>query len=154
MFPQNNYHIEIKCLSYWWPSLLTHDDVIKWKHFPCYGPFMRGIHRSSVNFSDAEFDVFFYLRLNKRLSKQSWVWWIETPALQLWRHCNMYASVTRPGWFEHVKENNTNNVQYIPLSFMGILCMISHSFKFYIYTLPCGAIIQDESGIGFPLSCL
>ena len=26
-----------------------HDDVIKWKHFPRYWPFMRGIHRSSVN---------------------------------------------------------------------------------------------------------
>ena len=23
-----------------------HDDVIKWKHFPCYCPFMLGIHRS------------------------------------------------------------------------------------------------------------
>ena len=27
-----------------------HDDVIKWKHFPRYWPFMRGIHRSPVNF--------------------------------------------------------------------------------------------------------
>ena len=27
----------------------SHDDVIKWKHFPCYWPFMRGIHRSAVN---------------------------------------------------------------------------------------------------------
>ena len=26
-----------------------HDDVIKRKHFPCYWPFVRGIHRSSVN---------------------------------------------------------------------------------------------------------
>ena len=26
-----------------------HDDVIKWKHFPRYWPFVRGIHRSSVN---------------------------------------------------------------------------------------------------------
>ena len=25
------------------------DDVIKWKHFPCYWPFVRGIHRSAVN---------------------------------------------------------------------------------------------------------
>ena len=25
-----------------------HDDVIKWKHFPCYWPFVRGIHRSLV----------------------------------------------------------------------------------------------------------
>ena len=26
-----------------------HDDVVKWKHFPRYWPFMRGIHRSPVN---------------------------------------------------------------------------------------------------------
>ena len=26
-----------------------HDDVIKWKHFPRYCPFVRGIHRSQVN---------------------------------------------------------------------------------------------------------
>ena len=29
--------------------LKTHDDVIKWKHFPRYWPFVRGIHRSPVN---------------------------------------------------------------------------------------------------------
>ena len=27
-----------------------HDDVIKWKHFSRYWPFVRGIHRSPVNF--------------------------------------------------------------------------------------------------------
>ena len=36
----------------------SHDDVIKWKHFPRYWPFVRGIHRVSVNShtkaSDAE----------------------------------------------------------------------------------------------------
>ena len=26
----------------------SHDDVIKWKHFPRYWPFVRGIHRSPV----------------------------------------------------------------------------------------------------------
>ena len=30
-------------------QLVTHDDVIKWKHFPRYWPFVRGIHRSPVN---------------------------------------------------------------------------------------------------------
>ena len=34
------------------------------------------------------FDVFFDLRLNKRLSKQQWGWWFETPAWSLWRHRN------------------------------------------------------------------
>ena len=28
------------------------------------------------------------LRLNKRLSKQSWGWWFETPSCPLWRHRN------------------------------------------------------------------
>ena len=27
-----------------------HDDVIKWKHFPRYWPFVRGIHQSPVNY--------------------------------------------------------------------------------------------------------
>ena len=35
------------------------------------------------------FDVFFDLRLNKQLSKQSWGWWFETPPVPLWRHCNV-----------------------------------------------------------------
>ena len=35
------------------------------------------------------FDVFFDLRLNKRLSKQSWDWWFETPSWPLWRHRNV-----------------------------------------------------------------
>ena len=30
----------------------------------------------------------FYQRLNRRLSKQSWGWWFETPSRPLWRHCN------------------------------------------------------------------
>ena len=34
------------------------------------------------------FDVFFDLCLNKRLSKQPWGWWYETPSHSLWRHCN------------------------------------------------------------------
>ena len=34
------------------------------------------------------FDVFFDLRLNKRLSKHSWGWWFETQSSSLWRHCN------------------------------------------------------------------
>ena len=43
--------------------------------FPSQRPVMRS------------FDVFFDLRLNKRLSKQSRHWWFETPSCSLWRHC-------------------------------------------------------------------
>ena len=45
-----------QCCS-WWEIRITesdvwltqHDDVIKWKHFPRYWPFVRRIHRSPVN---------------------------------------------------------------------------------------------------------
>ena len=33
----------------WCHEWCEHDDVIKWKHFPCFCPFVRGIHRSPVN---------------------------------------------------------------------------------------------------------
>ena len=34
------------------------------------------------------FDVCFDLSLNKRLSKQSWGWWLETPLPPLWHLCH------------------------------------------------------------------
>ena len=34
------------------------------------------------------FHVFFDLRLNKRLSKQPWGWWFQTPPWSLWCKCN------------------------------------------------------------------
>ena len=42
------------------------------------------------------FDVFFHLRLNKRLSKQQRGWWFETLSRTLWRHCNVikYREIT------------------------------------------------------------
>ena len=48
-----------------WPEdSARHDDVIGWKHFPRYWPFVRGIHRSPVNspqkISDAELWCFLW----------------------------------------------------------------------------------------------
>ena len=82
-------------------GVMAHDDVIIWKHFPalallwlafCAGnspvtgefPAQRPVMRS--------FHVFFDLLLNKRLSKQSWGWWFETPSRSSWRHCNEMRS--------------------------------------------------------------
>ena len=42
------------------------------------------------------FEVSFDLRLNKRLSKQSWGWWFETPSRSLWRHRN---EMNQTGWW-------------------------------------------------------
>ena len=40
------------------------------------------------------FDVFFDLRLNKRLGKQSWGWWFETLSHPLWHQCNWLTQTT------------------------------------------------------------
>ena len=44
--------------------------------FPAQGPVTRSL------------DVFFDLRLNKHLSKQSWGRWFGKPSCSLWRYCN------------------------------------------------------------------
>ena len=41
------------------------------------------------------FDIFFDLRLNKRLHKQSWGWWFETLSCPLWRQCNVFLLLGR-----------------------------------------------------------
>ena len=85
---------EVCHLRLWWgyKSSTFQDDVIKWKHFPRYWPFV-GNSRLTGEFASQRpvtrsFDVFFDLRLNKRLSKQSWRRSFETPSRSLWRHCN------------------------------------------------------------------
>ena len=50
-----------------------HDDFTK---FPSQRPVTRS------------FDISLIFALNKRLSKQSWGWWFETPLCSLWCHCN------------------------------------------------------------------
>ena len=72
-----------------------HDEVIKWKHFPALCavkspvtgefPVQRPVTRS--------FDVFFDLRVNKRLRKQSWGWWFKTPLRSSWRYYNTLFGV-------------------------------------------------------------
>ena len=56
-------------------------------------PVTAGIHRfPSHRRVTRSFDVFFDLRLNKRLSEQSRRRWVETPSRSLWRHCNVMSN--------------------------------------------------------------
>ena len=68
-------------------NVIRHDDVIKWKHFPRYWPFLRGIHRWPANLPHL-----FDLRLNKWLSKQSRDRLYETPPRSSWRHSDEIAA--------------------------------------------------------------
>ena len=69
-----------------------HDDVIKWNIFRVTG-LCAGNSPVTGEFPAQEpvtqcFGVFFDLRLDKRLSKQSLGLWFETPLCLLWHHCN------------------------------------------------------------------
>ena len=100
----------------------NHDDVIKWKHFPRYWPFVRGIHQSPVNSPHkgqwrGALVVFFYPRLNKWLSKPSRRRWFETPSRSLWRHRNV-----------HPRPNFTGRLPKPPLRIWHGWVITAHSF--------------------------
>ena len=71
------------------------------------------------------FDVFFDLRLNRGLSKQSWGWWFETPSLSFWRHSNekMHA------WQSFLFTGSTRNRCYSYNSFHACLCMLERDTR-------------------------
>ena len=54
-------------------------------------PLTKGQWRGALMFS-------LIYALNKRLSKQSWGWWLETPSRSLWRHCNIRLEMVL-SWF-------------------------------------------------------
>ena len=73
-----------------------HDDVIKMESFSALLAICAGNSPVAGEFPaqrpvTLSFDVFFDLRLNKRLCEQSWGWWFETPSHPLWRHRNAYG---------------------------------------------------------------
>ena len=70
-----------------------HDDVIKWKIFPCNWPFVRGNPPMTGGFPSQRpvtwsFHAYFDLRLNKWLTKQPGRRRFDTPSRSVWRHCN------------------------------------------------------------------
>ena len=79
-------------------SPITHDDVIKWKHYPRYWPSVRRNSPVTDEFPTQRpvtrsFDVFFDLCLNKWLNKPLRRRWFETPWCSLWCPCNGHGSL-------------------------------------------------------------
>ena len=75
--------------------------------------------------------LIFDLSLNKRLSKQSSGWWIETPSPALWRHCNVYLFCRFQVQYLCRKQNQTYFKNYhVQLAF--VKNMINHWLRFDI----------------------
>ena len=92
------FKLSVTCLSCSWKKLqsgfvsMYHDDVIKWKHFPRYWSFVKGIHPSPVNsrhkgqWRGALMLSMICVWIN------GWGWWFEMPSHPLWRHCDVVLS--------------------------------------------------------------
>ena len=61
---------------------------VKWGKGWCTGNSLVTSELPSQRPVTQSFEVFFDLRLNKRLSKQSRRWWFQRPPHPLWHHCN------------------------------------------------------------------
>ena len=89
-----------------------HDFIIKWKHFPRYWPFMRGIHRATMDSltkaSDAELGCFLWSAPEQGLNKQSRHRLLETPSCSLWRHSN-----AKLWWVKQLRAIFRNSVNWI-----------------------------------------
>ena len=79
---------QLICLT---ENICFYDNVIKWKHFPRYWLFLWGIPRLPVNsphkgqWHGALVFSLICASVNKRLSKQSWGCWFESPPIG-WAH--------------------------------------------------------------------
>ena len=82
------------------------------------------------------FDVFLDLRLNKRLSKQSWIWWFETPSCSLWRHCNG-VTVSRAYIHAIANANKTLAFTKTPPINSGLVLYILYHGPTYIWISIC-----------------
>ena len=71
----------------WTFNMINHDDAIKWKLFPRYWPFVRGINQSLVHSHDKA--------LIMRTVELPVIWYYTT---SIWRHCNVERGYMRARW--------------------------------------------------------
>ena len=83
---------------------IFHDDVIKWKHFPRYWPFVRGIHRPLVNsphkgqWRGALMFSLICAWINGWVNNREAGDLRRHRALDVWRHCNA-GKIISIAWF-------------------------------------------------------
>ena len=83
------------------------------------------------------FDIFFDLRLNKQLNKQSWGWWFETLSRSLWRQFNDDVIITL---------TNSWQLFWYAIWFQKVR---------FIYIMPYGFVVHKSKELKsmFPGSC-
>ena len=95
--------------------------------FPVQGPVTRN------------FELFFDLRLHKRLRKPSWGWWFETPSRSLRCHCNVNVTLLQSQLSHRptVANSCTNQYEWHRLRMEAIFSLKNWgSYRVYLYAEP------------------
>ena len=85
------------------------DNVVTWKRFPHYWPFVRGFHQSSVDSPTKNLDDSFNVSIDKLFNKQSSCRWFETP----WRHCNAFPPKQHISHHAHLSNNKRKKMNHM-----------------------------------------
>ena len=109
-YPPNPSHVSshLQLVSWWRHQMETFSALLAIcaGNSPISGEFpaQRPVTRS--------FDVFFDMHPNKRLSKQWWGWWFETPSCPLWRYRNVMTNAV-PIRLK-IKQPHLNSLHLLP----------------------------------------
>ena len=145
---------------------MQHDNFIKWKHFPRYWPFVRGIHRWPVNSPHkgqwCGALMFVLSAPEKQLSKPSRRRWFDTPSRSSWRHRNertkLYATIrcqvawrfcNQHLWSQIANTLGSTSIRYRSDAKMAGRCLIDVDPM----ALAIWDIIWDSQEITFILFC-
>ena len=100
------------------------------------------------------FNVYFDLRPNKRLSKQSRSWWFETQWCPLWRHCNVKANrkqhITRLAmnkvmWSSMMSSQNFANVENFWQLYLRVTqySLFTTSYKSFYTSISSASLVSN-----------
>ena len=89
------------------------------------------------------FDVFFDLSLNKRLSKQPWGWWFETPSWSLWHHCNGKIVIMFHDIDTNIEYKHGSYLQLTTTSVLRANCRVSSVRTWTVVTITLYCVIQN-----------
>ena len=113
----------------------NHDNVIKWKHFPHYLPFVRGVHQSPVNsphkgqWHGALMFSLICAWTNGCVNNR---WLFETPSRLLWRHCTVIMCVYYM-YFANVFKSLRHSVGWLSRSFTLCISIFFRPFFFDLW---------------------
>ena len=126
----------VQSICFYWQSMavfLYHNDVIKWKHFPRYWPFVRGIHRSPVNSPQWRGALMFSLICVWSVWINGWV--NNREAGDLRRYCAHYDVIVIPHK-QHIRYCRSRNAPTV------------YDIQFALGSVPCIAMVIKLICIG------